>query len=100
MKNVKIAAINSLGVLVYVAVVAVVMNNAEKLFGKMNSTVSAVGFLLLFTLSAGVVGSLIIGKPIMLYIDNKKKEAVNLLIWTLAFLAIITAAVLIYLGVK
>ncbi|MDH4358660.1 MAG: hypothetical protein OEV37_01765 [Candidatus Berkelbacteria bacterium] len=100
MKNVRTAIINSLGVLIYVAIVSTVMTYAEKIFGKMNTIVGAVGFLMLFTLSAGVVGSLIIGKPIMLYIDNKKKEAVSLLVWTLVFLAIITIAVLIYLGVR
>lgn len=100
MKNVKTAILNALGVLVYVAIVSAVMTNAEKIFGKMSSTIAAVGFLMLFVLSAGVVGSLIISKPIMLYIDNKKKEAVSLLVWTLAFLAIITIAVLVYLGVK
>jgi len=100
MKSVEFAALNALGVLVYVAAVAAVMTNAEKIFGKINSTVSAVGFLMLFVLSAGIVGSLVVGKPIMLYLDNKKKEAISLLVWTLAFLAVITLLVLIYLGLK
>jgi len=100
MENIKRAIINSLGVFIYVAIVAFVMNNAEKIFGKMDSVIGAVGFLMIFVLSAGVVGTLIIGKPIMLYIDNKKKEAVSLLIWTLICLAFITLIVLLYLGLK
>lgn len=100
MSNFTRAIINSLGVFIYVAIVATVMNNAERIFGKMDSVAGAVGFLMLFVLSAGVVGSLVIAKPILLYIDGKKKEAVNLLIWTLAFLAIITIVVLSYLGLR
>lgn len=100
MQNIKTAIVNSIGVLVYVAIVSYVMTNAERVFGKMDSAISAVGFLMLFVLSAGIVGSLIVGKPIMLYIDNNKKEAISLLIWTLACLAIITIIVLLYLGLK
>lgn len=100
MENIKRAIINSLGVFVYVTIVALVMENAEKIFGKMDSAIGAVGFLMLFVLSAGVVGSLIAGRPIMIYIDNKKKEAVGLLVWTLICLALFTVAVLLYLGLK
>lgn len=100
MNNTKTAIVNSIGVLVYVAIVATVMNNAERIFGKMDSVIGAVGFLMLFVLSAGVVGSLIAGKPIFLYVDGKKKEAINLLVWTLACLAVITLIVLLYLGLR
>lgn len=95
--NIKNAALSSLGVLVYVSVVATVMTNAEKIFGKTDNAITGIGFLMLFTLSAAVVGSLIFGKPIFLYIDGKKKEAINLLMMTLAFLFILTAAVFLCL---
>ena len=82
------------------AIVATIMNNAERIFGNMDKSIGTVGFLMLFVLSTGVVGTFIIGKPIMLYIDNKKKEAVSLLIWILICLAFITLIVLLYLGLK
>ena len=45
--------------------------------------------LLLFAMSALIVGGLLVGKPIFLYIDGKKKEAVQMLIsaggWLLMF---------------
>lgn len=100
MKNLQTAVLNSLGVLVYVIIVSLVMQNAEKIFGKMNTVIGAVGFLMLFVLSAGIVGALIIAKPIMLYLDNKKKEAVGLLVSTLICLAVITILVLAYLAIK
>jgi len=100
MSNWKMALVNSVGVFVYVSIVAWVMNSGERWFGETDTVFTAMGVLLLFTLSAGVVGSLIVGKPIFMYLDGKKKEAVNMLIWTLAFLAIITMIVLIYLGIR
>jgi len=100
MENLKTAIINSLGVLVYVAIVSTVMHSAENIFGKMDSVIAGIGFLMLFVLSVGIVGSLIAGKPIFLYIDNKKKDAINLLVWTLGCLAVITIVVLVYLGLK
>ncbi len=100
MENIKVAIVNSLGVSVYVAIVAMIMNNAESLFGMEDSIISVVGFLMLFVLSAGVVGSLVIGKPIFLYLDGKKKEAINLLFGTLGCLAVLTVLLLAYLAIK
>lgn len=100
MGNIKTAALNSLGVLVYVSIVAYIMHNGEKIFGKVDSTIGSIGILMLFVLSVGVVAALVVGKSLMLYLDNKKKEAVSLLITTLACLLVLTAAVLLYLGLK
>jgi len=74
---------------IYIGLVALFMNNANKLFGDANSALGVFVILTLFTLSALVVGGLLVGKPIMLYLDGKKKEAVlNLLaaaIWIFLF---------------
>lgn len=46
--------------------------------------------LMLFVFSAAVTGSLVLGKPILWYIDGKKKEAVQLFFSTLfAFFSIL-----------
>jgi len=65
---------------IYIGSVGLFMRHAEAIFGKQNSTVGIVAVLLLFSLSALVVGGLIVGKPVMLYLDGKKKEAVWMLI--------------------
>lgn len=55
--------------------------------------------LMAVVLSAGVTGSLVLGKPVMLYIDGKKKDALKFLaanfIWLAIFLilAIVLAAI-------
>jgi len=74
----KTGFMNALYTLIYIVLVAMIMQNGEKIFGKMSNYVGPVAFLLLFTLSALIVGTLILGKPLMLYLNNKKKEAVFL----------------------
>jgi len=92
----KTSFLNALGVLVYIVLVATMMQNGDKLFGKMDNFISPVAFLLLFTLSAFVVGGLVIAKPIMLYIDGKKKEAVRLFVQTSLWLAVFTVLALVF----
>lgn len=83
----KTGLLNALGTLVYIIVVATLIQNGDRLFGDMDNFVGPIAFLLLFTLSAVVVGSLVLGKPIMLYLDGKKKEAVTLFMQTASWLA-------------
>lgn len=92
MKNSKLATysiIHSIGVLVYVSLVALIMNNGQKWFGNANNILGATAILLLFVLSAAIVGALVLGKPTLLYLDGKKKEAIKLFLYTISSLAII-----------
>jgi hypothetical protein len=94
MKIWKAAITNSLATAVYITLVATFMTNGEKIFGKGDNVFTGIGILLLFTLSALIVGTLVLGKPLKLYLDGEKKEAVRLLIQTILVLAIITIAFL------
>ncbi len=88
--------LSSLGVLVYVAIVAFILQNAESLFGNMETSVwGPIAFLMLFTLSVAVVGSLIFGKPALLYLNGQKKEGLTLLGYTIGFLSAYTFLVLL-----
>jgi len=85
---VKTGFFNALGTLVYIVLVATLMQNGDKIFGEVeNSFIGPVSLLLLFTLSAVVVGGLVLGKPLMMYLDGKKKEAVSLFLATCAWIA-------------
>lgn len=90
MKPFKTAIINSIGTVIYIALVALLMTSGNQIFGQANGVLGGVGILLLFTLSALIVGSLVLGKPLMLYLDGSKKEAVKLLFQTIITLAVIT----------
>ena len=91
--------VHSVGVAAYTVLVAFLMNNGDKIFGKMDSVFGPALFLMLFVLSATVVISLIAGKPVMLYLDGKKKEAVALFGYTILFLFLLVLIGLVKLAV-
>ncbi len=98
MKNSKIfifSLVNALGVFVYVMLVAWIMVNGEKIFGKMQNFWGPVTFLLLFVFSALVCGLLVFGRPVYLFLNNFKKEAVKMLLYTVVFLCVVTVVALI-----
>lgn len=70
----------------YIVLVALFMNNAEQIIGDNKSFLGPVAFLLLFVFSAATVGSLVLGRPILMYLDQNKKEAVYLFAFTLSWL--------------
>lgn len=93
MKNQKIwfwSAVSAFGVFIYVMVVAWIMMNGERIFGKMSNFWGPVAFLLLFVFSALVIGLLVFGRPVYLWLNNAKKEAIKMLLYTVVALFIIT----------
>ncbi len=82
--------------ILYVAVVGTVMRNADKLFGGGKiEALAPIGILLLLVVSAATMGMLIFGKPVMLYIDGQKREAVSMVMTTIASLAVFTILIFI-----
>lgn len=83
----------ALGESAYIFLVALFMFNAERLLGSKPEPVGMVAFLLLFVTSAAVSGALILGKPILLYLEGRKSESIKLffaiLAWLLIFLTIL-----------
>lgn len=92
--------LNSFAALVYIVIVATLIQNGDRIFGKMTNLWGPIAFLLLFTLSALVVGGLVLGKPLMLYLDNQKKEAIRMLLATGGWLLLYTLAVILILVIK
>ena len=96
MKNLKLKAlIHALATGVYITLIALFMQNGEKLFGKVDNLLAPIAFLLLFVLSAAVTGLLVLGKPILMYLEGKKKEAVKLFLYTVCWLFVLTIVALI-----
>lgn len=58
----------------YIILVSWIMFNGEKWFGKTTNFWGPFAMILLFVLSAAIVGYFVVGKPIQLYIDNQKKK--------------------------
>ena len=90
-KNLMISSLrNALGTTVYVVIVSLIILNAEKIFGTMKNIIGPIAFLLLFVTSAAITGFLVLGQPIMLYVDDKRQEAVKLFVFTVAWLIVFT----------
>lgn len=87
--------LNALGTVAYVSILTTVMMHGEKLFSHINEAIAPVAFLTLFVLSAAVTGGLVLGKPLMLFLNNEKSDAVRMFIYTLCWLALAVAVLLI-----
>lgn len=85
--------LNAFGVLIYTSAVAWILFNGPRLFGKVASFWVPLALLLLFVLSATVVGLLVLGRPGYLYFNGAKREGITLLLDTVAWLFVITAGV-------
>lgn len=79
----KIAVINALATTIYVIAVAIFMFYGSQVkLGRTNTILAPIALLLLFVFSAALTGFLIFGKPALLYLDGKKKDAISLLTHT------------------
>lgn len=98
----KASALNSLGTMVYITAVALFLNNAQKIFGKVEDTFFAPLIMLtLFVLSALITGLLLLGRPALLYFDGRKQDGLKLLFYTvISLVAILVFIILIYLGLS
>lgn len=77
----------------YISGVAWFLSNMKRIFGPGPSPRGIwppLLFLLLFVMSATIVGSLVLGRPLLMYLDGEKKEAVRFFGYTLGWLVLLT----------
>ncbi|MBS3085854.1 hypothetical protein J4225_04185 [Candidatus Pacearchaeota archaeon] len=91
------ALINAFVTAFYIILIASFLYSGERFFGDGKTVLIPIAMLMLLVFSAAFTGFLIFGKPIMWYLDNKKKEAFSLLIYTLSLFLIITLIALLFL---
>lgn len=84
---------HALGVLVYTSAVAWIILNGQRIFAGPGSFWGPLSFLLLFVLSATVVGLLVLGRPGYLYFNREKKTGIVLLLCTVGWLFVFTIGV-------
>ena len=89
------AFVDAFGVVVYVAALAWFMNNINSLFrSEPDGWLGSIFLLVTFIISACITGSLVLLKPILLFIENQKRHAVELFLYTLGFLVVIAVIIL------
>ena len=90
--------LNAVGASGYILFVASILNLVSKTQGSKPDTFFApIAFLSLLTLSAVTMAYLFFYQPFLLFIDGKKKEAVNLFLKTLGVFGIITVVIWVLL---
>jgi hypothetical protein len=90
--------VNALSASAYIILVVSVMTFVtQPLKNKPDTFFAPITVLFVLTLSVAVMAFLFFYQPIMLFIEGKKKEAVNLFIKTVGIFAAITSVVLILL---
>ena len=83
------AFLHSLGVIAYIVFIAFLIINGQALFGSLNNSIlGPIAILMLYTLSAAIMGLLVFGRPVMFYMDGKKKEAMEFVAATVGFMFI------------
>lgn len=96
-KTIFFSLLTSVGVFLYIVAISFVMNHADKIFGKAPNFWGPVAFLLLFVLSAIVVGALVLGWPIHLFlVAGRRLEAILLLLYTIFWIFIEIIVILVW----
>lgn len=98
---IKHACINSLLTALYVGLVASFLFYVPRFFEfveKPDTVFAPIMMLMLFVFSASITATLILGKPILWYLDEKKEEAINLFLYTLFIFFIIMVVAFILLA--
>lgn len=96
-KIIKRALLNAMGTAVYILLVVSFIFSLQKFSSKPDNIIIPIAMLMLFVCSAAITGFLVFGKPVMLYIDGKKREAVSLLSYTIGTLFLLTVLSFIFL---
>ena len=92
---------NTSGAAVYIFLVSQIMQNGDQLFGQNDNMLTPFVVLLLFSLSAAVVGGLVLGPSVVLFLENKKSESIKSALYSIGWLGLYTVlGMLLLLAVK
>ena len=89
--------INALTSSFYIIAISLVMDWGTKLAPKGGSVLAPMAVISLFTLSAAIMGYVFCYQPLILYFEDKKKQAVRLFLETTGVFALVTVSLLVIL---
>ena len=98
-KTLRYATINSIGTALYISSVVSFIYFLGRIFDnvKSESVIIPIAMLMLFVFSAAFTGILVLGRPIIWYLEGKKRAALSLLFYTLGILFLITVITFLFL---
>jgi hypothetical protein len=92
--------LQALGITLYCSFVGVIIFNGNEIFGKPDRYVGPVAFLLLFISSAMICALIAFYKPYLLFFEGKKKEALETVVNTAAWLFIAFVLFMIFMFIR
>lgn len=92
-----IAFFQALGLMIYCGLVAVLMWQGNRLFGKVPEYFGPLLFLMLFSTSALICALITLYRPFLLWQEKKTDQALKLVIYTAGWLLMLTIIVLLLL---
>ncbi len=99
LKVIKRSIINGLAVFAYIVFIVWFLNNISLWFGEDDRGILApVLILSIFVISALITSGLVLGKPIVLYLDGKKREAIHMIFYTGLTLFFIISSIFIIIS--
>jgi len=92
--------LNTVGTIAYIFLVSQLMNSSALIFSSSDNIYMApFVMLLIFVLSAAVVGGLLFGQAIYLFFAGKRKDSIKSAIYSIGWLFVITATVFVGLAI-
>ncbi|MBU0531057.1 hypothetical protein KJ910_00975 [Patescibacteria group bacterium] len=76
-------------VFIYIILISLFLNNAEQWFGQLDGVTAPVLMLMIFVFSAAVTGGLVLGVPILMYLEGAKAKAVKNFVATLGWMLLL-----------
>lgn len=89
--------LHAVAIFAYTAGVAWFLFNAKTIFGDVSSFLAPLLMLLLLIVSATITGLLVLGRPVVLYLNGLKKDAFVFLAYTLSWLLFFLLLVMFFL---
>jgi len=84
--------VHAFAVSVYTFAVVLLMSNSERFLNNAYPEIQGILMLMLFVISASITGSLVVGRPVVMYLNGDKKNAF------LFFVSIVLWMMFIFLG--
>ena len=87
----RLGILQGIGVSLYCTTIGSIMQNGDRLFGKQDNFITPIFVLTMLCVSVLVCALLVFKKPYDLFFDGKKKEAINIVVYTTVSLFFILA---------
>lgn len=96
----RVGLLQALGVTAYCGFIGLLLGNGDNIFGNLDAPLAPVLMLMLLSTSVLICAAIVLYKPYRLFVEGKKKEALDAVIstavWLLIFVSVLIVAIIIF----